>query len=119
MAVANELRREDLCNIKVADIVVPEKRLRFYEAKRKWREIDLPNAVIVTLKKYWKMLDKKDQSREYLFTFVGRTAYTHFNNWCREKWDTNKTKKNKIQIRAWINGAYIQSSICIKFQAMS
>jgi hypothetical protein len=62
---------------------VPEKRLRFYEAKKKWREIDLPDAVIVCLQKYWNMLDKKEQSREYLFDFVGRTAYTHFNNWCR------------------------------------
>ncbi len=85
MAVATGLRREDLCDIKVADIVFPEKRLRFYEAKkRKWREIDLPDAIIVCLQKYWNMLDKKERGREYLFDFVGRTAYTHFNNWCRE-----------------------------------
>jgi integrase len=84
MAVATGLRREDLCDIKVADIVVPEKRLRFYEAKKKkWREIDLPDSVIVTMQKYWNMLDKKEREREYLFNFVGRTAYTHFNNWCR------------------------------------
>ncbi len=38
--------------------------------------------VIVTIQKFWKTLPKEKQKRRYLFDFVGRTAYRHFNHWC-------------------------------------
>ncbi len=94
MAVATGLRREDLCKIEVANINLQDKTLLFHEAKKdrrdkatgniveKWRTIELQPIVIVTIQKFWKTLPKEQQKRRYLFDFVGRTAYRHFNHWC-------------------------------------
>lgn len=94
MAVATGLRREDLCNVEVAKINLEDKTLLFHEAKKdrkdkatgnaieKWRTIELQNIVIVTIEKFWRTLPKEQQKRQYLFDFVGRTAYRHFNHWC-------------------------------------
>lgn len=50
----------------------------------KWRMIDLQPIVLTCLEKFWKTLPKEEQrKREYLFDFVGRTAYNKFNKWCR------------------------------------
>ncbi len=84
MAVATGLRREDLCSIEIANINLPGKTLRFYEAKKKkWRTIDLPDALITLIGKFYGTLDKKERARrKSLFDFCGRTAYRHLNYWC-------------------------------------
>src|SRR5574341_1186567 len=84
MAVATGLRREDLCSIETTNISLKDKNLTFYEAKKKkWRTIDLPDAVITLIEKFFNTLDKKKRAkRKYLFDFCGRTAYRHLNYWC-------------------------------------
>lgn len=84
MAVATGIRREDLCNIKFNDVLLKDSQLIFWESKKsRQRTIDLPESVIVLIKKFYGSLDRESlKKREYLFDFVGRTAYRHFNEWC-------------------------------------
>lgn len=80
IAVATGLRREDLCNIWIANIDINNKTLIFHESKKNLdRTINLPDSIIILIKKFLKTIEKRD----YLFSFVGRTAYRHFNHWCR------------------------------------
>lgn len=80
MAVATGLRREDLCNIKIANINLIEGTLTFYEAKRdRVRTVFLPDSLMMLIRKFIKTIPK----RKNLFRFVGRTAYRHLNYWCR------------------------------------
>jgi len=84
LAVATGIRREDLCNIKFDNIKIEDKTLTFWESKKSiQRTIDLPDSIIVLIKKFYNSIPKEDlKKREYLFDFVGRTAYRHFNEWC-------------------------------------
>ncbi|MDD5616326.1 MAG: site-specific integrase [Candidatus Methanoperedens sp.] len=84
LAVATGIRREDLCNIKFDDLHLKDSQLVFWESKKsRQRTIDLPESIIVLVTKFYNSMDKQDlKKREYLFDFVGRTAYRHFNEWC-------------------------------------
>ena len=84
MAVATGLRREDLCDLETNNVNLKDKTLTFYEAKKKkWRNIDLPDSVIIMIEKFYNTLDRKEQAkREKLFDFCGRTAYRHLKYWC-------------------------------------
>lgn len=80
MAVSTGLRREDLCNVMIANIDLENDILTFHEAKKgKDRPIHLDPGLVLLIKKYLKGQPK----RERLFTFTGRTAYRHLNHWCR------------------------------------
>lgn len=94
-AVDTGLRREDLCNVECDQIDLKNNKLRFHEAKKdhtdkktnafteKWRTIDLSNEVVALIQKFYNTLDKSElRKRQYLFDYVGRTAYRHFNRWC-------------------------------------
>lgn len=89
------LRREDLCNIECDNIDIKNCKLRFHEAKKdhtnkktgikteKWRTIDLSPEICVLIQKFYNTMDKSElKKRKYLFNYVGRTAYRHFNRWC-------------------------------------
>jgi len=84
LAIATGIRREDLCNIKFDDLHIKDSQLVFWESKKsRQRTIDLPDSIIVLVKKFYGSLDKESlKKREYLFDFVGRTAYRHFQTWC-------------------------------------
>ncbi len=82
LAVSTGIRREDLFNIKIADIDLDEEKpkLVFYESKkRRSRSIDLELPVAQLIRKFLKTIVRK---RELLFSFTGRTGWTHFNDWC-------------------------------------
>jgi len=84
LAVATGIRREDLCNLKFDNVNLIDAKLTYYEAKKsRDRTIDLPDSIIVLIRKFYNSLEKEHlKKREYLFDFVGRTAYRHFNEWC-------------------------------------
>lgn len=49
----------------------------------KWRTIDLSQEIVALIQKYYNTLDKSElKKRIYLFDYVGRTAYRHFQHWC-------------------------------------
>lgn len=80
MAVSTGLRREDICQVRIANIDLENGIMTFYEAKKdKDRPIHLEPAIILLIKKYLKGQAKRDR----LFTFAGRTAYNRLNHWCR------------------------------------
>lgn len=94
MGVALAIRREDMCiptkkktskkydprrGIKINNIDLDNHILIFYESKKgKSRPINLPDSIVVLIKKYLKTIPK----RENLFSYTGRTAYRRFNHWC-------------------------------------
>lgn len=81
MAVSTGLRREDLFSITINNIDLQNKKLTFYEAKkRRMRTIDLQANVAQLIIKYLKTIDK----RERLFSIKGRAGYDRFNNLCRK-----------------------------------
>lgn len=84
LAVATGIRREDLCKIECDHISLEDKTLFFHESKKSVsRTIDLPDLVIVCIKKFYTSLDRQElRKRKLLFDFSGRTAYRHFNSWC-------------------------------------
>jgi len=84
LGVDSGLRREDLCNVICDNINIKDRTLRFYEAKKRTeRSIDLSSDICALIQKFYNTLDKTEQKkREYLFDYVGRTAYRHFNHWC-------------------------------------
>ena len=95
MAVATGIRREDMCRpsynkedehrgIKCDDINIKDYKLTYFEAKKnRTRTIDLPEALIILIKKFYNELGREElKKRIYLFDFTGRTAYRHFNHWC-------------------------------------
>lgn len=95
MSVALAIRREDMCiptkkktsknfdprrGIKINNIDMDNKTLIFYESKKGMsRSVNLPDSIVVLIKKYLKTIPK----RENLFSYTGRTAYRRFNHWCR------------------------------------
>ena len=79
MAVSTSLRREDLHNIRIADIDLDNAKLTFYESKkRRSRTIDIQPSVVQLIRKFLKTIPKRDK----LFSFCGRTGYRHFHAWC-------------------------------------
>jgi len=95
LAIDTMIRREDLCNIECDNINLKNCKLRFHEAKKdhtdkktkikteKWRDIDLSPEVVALIQKFYNTLDKSElKKRKYLFDYVGRTAYRHFQYWC-------------------------------------
>jgi len=49
----------------------------------KWRDIDLSPEIVALIQKFYNTLDKSElKKRKYLFDYVGRTAYRHFQHWC-------------------------------------
>jgi len=80
IAVSTGLRREDLCNIQIANIDFDNSSLQFHEQKKsRDRTIHLSTSIIILIKKFMKTIPK----RKALFSFKGRTAYNHFQHWCK------------------------------------
>lgn len=51
--------------------------------EEKWRTIDLSPEIVVVIQKFYNTLDRNElKKRRYLFDYVGRTAYRHFQHWC-------------------------------------
>lgn len=80
LAITTGIRRADICAIKINNINLEHETLTYYEKKkRRWRTIYLEPSIILLIKKHLKTIEK----RENLFSFTGRTAYRHLNNFCR------------------------------------
>jgi integrase len=85
LGIATGIRREDLCNIECDNIDLKDKTLMFCESKKRRNKIvDLPDEIISLIQKFYNTFDKSElKKRKYLFDYVGRTAYRHFNHWCK------------------------------------
>lgn len=84
MAITTGLRREDLANVKIGDIVLNDRLLSFHESKKnRNRSIPLTDEVCLLLSKFLKTVDK----REKLFSCSGTQMYRRFNGY-----DDNKKK---------------------------
>ena len=82
LAVSTGIRREDITHLKIADIDLEHGTLAYHESKKKRnRVIQLQDPVVLLIKRF---LGEISEKRETLFSFSGRTAYRHFNYWCRE-----------------------------------
>lgn len=80
LAITTGIRREDICAIKINNIDLGKGELTYYETKKKrWRTIDLQPSITLLIKKHLKTIEKRDD----LFSFTGRTAHRHLNNFCR------------------------------------
>ena len=56
----------------------------FTSIKSRNKTVDLPDEIVSLIHKFYNTLDKSERKkRKYLFDYVGRTAYRHFNHWCR------------------------------------
>lgn len=81
MAVTTGLRREDLCNVRIANINMEDGILTFHEQKKNQdRSIYLNSEVLILIQKF--LHGRKYKKDEKLFLFGGRTAYRHLNMWC-------------------------------------
>lgn len=79
LAITTGIRREDLCSLKIGNINLEEGTLTFHESKKNLdRSIYLAPEIVLLIKKFLKTQPK----REKLFSFTGRTAYSHLNHWC-------------------------------------
>jgi integrase len=84
LGIATGMRREDLCSIECDNVNLKDKILQFYESKKdRKRNVDIPDEIIALIQKFYNTFDKNElKKRKYLFDYVGRTAYRHFNHWC-------------------------------------
>ena len=73
LALTTGIRREDIVNIEMINLGVANRKLRFWEQKKKrYWEVPLTINVQNELIRYLKHKDPYDR---YLFNFSGRTAY--------------------------------------------
>jgi integrase len=92
LAVATGLRREDICNVLVSNIDLENNTLIFFESKKNiTRPIFLSDSIVTLIRKYLKTIPQGGYKRKYkkqivagfLFSIQGRSAYRHFNYWCK------------------------------------
>ena len=80
LAITTGIRREDIVNIKIANISLPDASLTFHESKKnKDRTIPLNPEIVQLVSKYLKTIPK----RERLFDFTGRTAWNKLDRLCK------------------------------------
>jgi len=73
LALSTGIRREDITGIEVGNIDLENRRLRFWESKkRRWWEIPLTVESCQEIKRF---LNTFPNGRKKLFDFTGRTAY--------------------------------------------
>jgi len=81
MAITTGIRREDIVNILISNISLPDASLTFHESKKaRDRTIPLNPEIVQLIKKYFKTIPK----REYLFDFTGRTAWNKLDRLCKQ-----------------------------------
>ena len=86
LELSTGIRREDISNIKIDDIDLPQKKLKFWEGKKKrmW-EVPLTNEVANLIEMYVKTMRKDGRNRQLmLFEFTGRTAYNRLQNYLKK-----------------------------------
>lgn len=80
LAVTTGIRREDIVNIKISNISIPDRSLTYHESKKnRDPKIYLNPEVVQLIQKYLKTIPK----RERLFDFTGRTAWNKLNVLCK------------------------------------
>jgi len=81
MAVSTGARREDLCNIKISDINLEDKKVHFYERKKNriWT-VPLSSEMCRLIKQLLNTRGK--QQIETLVSYSGRTAYRRLHRYC-------------------------------------
>lgn len=73
LSLSTGIRREDVCNIEIGNIDLPNRRLKFWEAKkRRFWEVPLTIAVCQEIQR---LLNTFPNGRKKLFNMTGRTAY--------------------------------------------
>lgn len=78
MAVTTGLRREDLANVKIANIDLNESLLTFHESKKnKDRPIPLTDEVVLLISRFLKTVGRRDK----LFSCSGTQMYRRFNGY--------------------------------------
>ena len=82
MAITTGLRREDLANVKIANINLDDKMLTFHESKKsKDRPIPLTEEVVLLISRFLNTTGK----REKLFSCSGTQFYRRFNGYKNKK----------------------------------
>jgi len=83
MAISTGLRREDLVNVKIGNISLPDASLTFHESKKGIdRTISLSSEIVQLIKKYLKTKESFKPGA-YLFDFSGRTAWNKLDRACK------------------------------------
>ena len=73
LALTTGIRREDIVNVEVGNVDLPNRRLRFWESKkRRWWEVPLTLEVCQDIQR---LLNTYPHGRKRLFEMTGRTAY--------------------------------------------
>lgn len=82
LAVSTGARREDLCNIKVADVNFDEHKVSFVERKKGSRiwTVPLSSEMCRLIKQLVNSRGKKQD--DYIVSYSGRTAYRRFHKYC-------------------------------------
>jgi integrase len=87
LELTSGIRREDIANIEVGNIDLDNRRLRFWESKKKrWWEIPLTIDVCQEIQRF---LNALPHGRKKLFKMTGRTAYNRLQKYL-EKADIKK-----------------------------
>lgn len=82
LALSTGIRREDIVNIEIANINFEERKLKFWQQKKKkYHTVPLTTSTVTELKRY---LSLKDPTDRYLFKFSGRTAYNKLQRGLKE-----------------------------------
>jgi len=73
LALSTGIRREDIVNVEIGNIDLPNRRLRFWESKkRRWWEVPL---TVECCQEIQRLLNTYPNGRKKLFEMTGRTAY--------------------------------------------
>lgn len=80
LAVATGIRRDDIVGIRIADIDFQERKIKFYEhKKRRIKDVFVNDEMILLITKHLNTLPK---GREMLFSIKGRQAYNILQKYC-------------------------------------
>jgi len=82
MAISTGIRRDDLVSIRIGNISLQDATLTFHESKKDIdRTISISPEIVQLIKKYLNTV--KNEKREHLFDFSGRTAWNKLDRACR------------------------------------
>jgi integrase len=82
LALTTGIRREDIASIELGNVDLDNRRLRFWEQKkRRWWEVPLKVEVVQELRRYMNTLPR---GQKKLFNITGRTAYNRLQKYLKK-----------------------------------
>ena len=111
LSLSTGIRREDVCSIEVGNIDLENRRLKFWEAKkRRWWEVPLTVECCQEIRRF---LNTFPNGRKKLFNMTGRTSYNRLQKYLAKAGIKKELSFHDLR-RTFIKTAKRESQPCLK-----